>query len=252
MLDSVLVYLGLTLACVGLTSCIRPMRFVHVRTRLHAAGVAAIGLLVMTMALALPVRTERVATSTSRLDQWMPTWQFNEKHTIRVDAAPERVFAAIRAVRASEILFFQTLIAIRRCGQPGPESILNARDNKPLLDVATETTFVMLAEEAPHELVIGTVVAEPPNFRVSGRLTPAIFQKALPAGVALATMNFLVTSAGHRGSTVSSETRVYANSPSALRRFAVYWRVIHPGSDIIRRMWLRAIKRRAEANAPPL
>jgi hypothetical protein len=30
------------------------------------------------------------------------------------------------------------------------------------------------------------------------------------------------------------------------RQFAVYWRLIHPGSDIIRRMWLRAIKRRAE------
>jgi len=59
-------------------------------------------------------------------------------------------------------------------------------------------------------------------------------------------MNFLVTSDERGGSIVSTETRVYVNDPSALRRFAVYWRVIHPGSDIIRRMWLRAIKRRAE------
>jgi len=38
---------------------------------------------------------------------------------------------------------------------------------------------------------------------------------------------------------------VFANSPSARRRFAAYWRVIYPGSAIVRRMWLRAIARRA-------
>ena len=30
------------------------------------------------------------------------------------------------------------------------------------------------------------------------------------------------------------------------RAFAVYWRIIQPGSDIIRRSWLRAVKDRAE------
>ena len=34
---------------------------------------------------------------------------------------------------------------------------------------------------------------------------------------------------------------------AARRRFAAYWRVIYPGSAIIRRMWLRAIERRAMA-----
>jgi hypothetical protein len=38
---------------------------------------------------------------------------------------------------------------------------------------------------------------------------------------------------------------VFANSPHARRRFAAYWRVIYPGSAIIRRMWLRAIQHRA-------
>jgi len=31
------------------------------------------------------------------------------------------------------------------------------------------------------------------------------------------------------------------------QRFQLYWRVIYPGSALIRRMWLRAIKQRAEA-----
>jgi hypothetical protein len=62
---------------------------------------------------------------------------------------------------------------------------MNAPEHKPILDVATQTTFVLLAEDQPGELVIGTVVAAPPQARASGRLTPELFQKKLPPGVAL-------------------------------------------------------------------
>jgi hypothetical protein len=243
MLDSVLAYLGFALVLVGLLSLIVPIRFLYVQTRSVAAVVATGGLLVVIVTSSLPVRTKHVAIPTTRLDDWMPVWQFNERHVIRVAAPPEKVFTAIRAVRANEILFFRTLIAIRRCGQPGPESILNVSEEMPLLDVATQTTFVLLADELPRELVVGTVSSK---VRPSGKLTPEVFRRTLPSGVALATMNFLVTPDKRGGSIVSTETRVYANDPSVVRWFAVYWRVIHPGSDIIRRMWLRAIKRRAE------
>jgi hypothetical protein len=243
MLDSVLVYLGLALVFVGLLSLIRPIRFLYLRTRSVAAIVAAVGLLVVIVTLSLPARTKQVASPTTRLDDWMPVWQFNERHVIGVDAPPEKVFTAIRAVRANEILFFRTLIAIRRCGQPGPESILNVPEEMPLLDVATQTTFVVLTDEPPREFVIGTVSSK---VRPSSKLTPEVFRRTFPSGLALATMNFLVTPNARGGSIVSTETRVYANDLSVVRRFAVYWRVIHPGSDIIRRMWLRAIKQRAE------
>jgi hypothetical protein len=175
----------------------------------------------------------------------MPHWQVGEKHSIEIAAPPDKVFAAIHAVRADEILLFRTMTAIRRCGADGPEDILNAPDQKPLLDVATETTFVFLADEAPREIVVGTVIAAPRAVRAAGKLTPELFRKNVPPGVVLATMNFVVApSAG--GSRVTTETRVYANGPAALRRFGVYWRLIHPGSDLIRRMWLRAIALRAE------
>ncbi len=61
--------------------------------------------------------------------------------------------------------------------------------------------------------------------------------------------NFLVgESAGAAGVTVTTETRIYALSPATRKSFAGYWRVIGPGSALIRRLWLRAIKRRAERN----
>jgi hypothetical protein len=45
---------------------------------------------------------------------------------------------------------------------------------------------------------------------------------------------------------VSSETRVYATDIRTEWRFRLYWWLIHPGSALIRRMWLRAIRKRAE------
>jgi hypothetical protein len=39
---------------------------------------------------------------------------------------------------------------------------------------------------------------------------------------------------------------------AARRKFGAYWLVICPGSALIRRMWLRAIERRAERPAEGL
>jgi hypothetical protein len=246
MVDSFLVYLGPTLLFAGLVSIIRPLRFLYIRTRYAALGVAGAGILLALGAALLPYAEKEATSHTAKLDDWMPRWQVGEQHTIHVAAAPEKVFAAIHAVRADEIAFFRTLLAIRRCGQTGPESIMNPPEEKPLLDVATQTTFVLLEEETPRELVVGTVIAAPRPARASGHLAPELFRKTLRPGVVLATMNFRVAADDRGGSLLSTETRIYANAPSALRQFAIYWRVIHPGSDIIRRMWLRAIKRRAE------
>jgi hypothetical protein len=248
--DSYLVYLGLVLFLFGLVSLLWPLRFVYIRTRLMALVVSGTGLLVSLGILLLPYPDREAASSVTKLDDWMPRWQVGERHTLRIAAPPEKVFAAIHQVRADEILLFRTLTAIRRCGGTGPESILNAPEQKPLLDVATETTFLLLEEEAPRELVLGTVIAAPRDARKSGRLEPDLFRKTLRPGVVLATMNFIVTPAGEGRSILSTETRVQANNASSLRRFGIYWRLIHPGSDIIRRMWLRAIALRAEEPMP--
>jgi hypothetical protein len=65
-------------------------------------------------------------------------------------------------------------------------------------------------------------------------------------GFAKATMNFLIEPDGSGGCILKTETRIFATDASSRRRFAAYWRVIYSGSALIRRMWLRAIKLRAE------
>src|SRR5258708_37615185 len=124
---------------------------------------------------------------------------------------------------------------IGRRGLRGGEVILNARENQPLLDVATRTGFIYLTDDAPREVVVGIGIAAPHNLRRSWHLTPDMFRKTLPYGAALATMNFLVTANPRGGSDGLPRTRRFADDPPRPREFARYLRILHPGTRLNRR-----------------
>ena len=69
--------------------------------------------------LSAPAPERRVAQPATRLDAFVPAWQFGEFHELRVNASPARVYAAIDAVRADDIRLFRTLTWIRRLGATG-------------------------------------------------------------------------------------------------------------------------------------
>src|SRR5437879_2840920 len=102
--------------------------------------------------------------------------------------------------------------------------------------------FVLLAEEADRELVIGALLGRPRGIRAP---KPAAFVAFREAGYAKVAMNFRIEP-GDGFAEVATETRVIGTDEAATRGFAAYWRVIYPGSALIRRMWQRAIKQRAE------
>ena len=187
--------------------------------------------------------------SSSRLDAFAPVFHFRERHEIIVAAPQDVAFAAVRATTADEIALFQAFTWIRRLGRETPESILHAPAGEPLLDVAARTTFLRLADAAPHEVLLGTVVLAPAGFHRGEISTPDAYRELSRRGFVLATMNFRVVPLSASSSRVTTETRVFATDRPSLRRFTPYWRAIFPGSALLRMTWLRAIKRRAEAAA---
>jgi hypothetical protein len=247
MIGVVFVYAGFILAFLGFVSLLKPLKFLRIRSRPRGALVLLAGLLLTAIGMALPTRETRIAASRTRLDEFVPVYQFAEFHSTPVAASREQTYQAIKNVTAGEILLFRTLTSMRRFGRPGPESILNAPERLPLLDVATRTGFLLLAEDPGREIVVGTAVIAPRGWRPKNRPTPEGFKRLHEPGFALAAMNFRVEDAGPDSSRVTTETRVYATDPGSRRVFARYWRVIYPGSALIRRMWLRAIRLRAEA-----
>src|SRR6266851_4322127 len=137
MLASSFVYVGLVIAVAGAIGVVKPIRRLGLPTRLRALAVGGAGAALMAVGFVL------------------------------------QVYEAIKRVRADEIAFFRLLTWIRRGGRPLPASILDAGTRESLIDVAIRGGFVSLADEAPRELVVGTVVDAPPGTR--GRLTPQVF-----------------------------------------------------------------------------
>ena len=178
----------------------------------------------------------------TRLDEFAPISQFREVHRIHVRATAERAYRAIKEVTAGEIRWLRVLTWLRRLGRSGPESVLDPPSHAPILEVATRTGFLLLAD-SPAEIVVGMVVIAPRGARRPG--TPEQFRALTGPGHAKATTNFGIDRA-ESGCVVTTETRVWAADPRTERRFRRYWWAIRPGSGLIRRMWLRAIRRRAE------
>ena len=246
-MDVLLVDLALALVLVGLVALIRPLRFLKIRTRRIALLVLGAGVALVVVGLSLPVYPPRLPGPRMAIDEVLPSYEFGEHHEILVAAPPDRVLAATRAVTAREIRLFRLLTWLRspRFSRGGRESILNPSADRPILDVALRSGFVLLREEAGREIVFGAVVCCAP--RVPPRSAEEF--QALSGSLARAVMNFHVEDAGGGVSRLVTQTRVAATDAEAQRVFARYWRVIYPGSALIRRMWLRAIKARAEAGA---
>ena len=74
---------------------------------------------------------------------------------------------------------------------------------------------------------------------------PQDFAALTAPGFAKAVMNFRIEDEGGGWTRLTTETRIDATDSATRRRFAAYWRVIYPGSALIRREWLRAIRERA-------
>jgi hypothetical protein len=242
-MDVLLVDLSLGLVLLGLVSVVRPLRTLRIRTRRAGMAVTVVGILLLLLGLLLPVAPEHLDGPRMALDEILPAYQFGEAHEIRVHAPPERVLAAARAVTAREIRVFRLLTWLRapHWGR-ARESILNPAADQPLLDVAVRSGFLLLREDAGREIVFGSVVCCGPRQRPRDA---AEFQ-ALQGSLARAVMNFHVTDEGSGVTRLVTQTRIAASDASAERRFAAYWRLIYPGSAVIRRMWLRAIRDRAE------
>jgi hypothetical protein len=176
------------------------------------------------------------------LDDFLPSYDLNEVHSISTSAAPAAVMEAIRDLTPGEVPVLVALMAIRSVPALLQRRRLPVRG--PLLDGFRRSGFAQL-HEAPDELVLGGVGR---FWQPSGglrRIEAAEFAGFAEPGWAKAAFNFQIERVGGR-TVLRTETRIATTDEHARRSFGRYWRLIHPGSALIRLAWLRAIRRRAE------
>lgn len=176
------------------------------------------------------------------IDEVMPRFDFAEHHQLSVNAGPASVFRAIQEIRPADVWLLGFLMAIRN-----PGARRSPAGGRSLLAVALTRGFHVLGETPNEELLLG-IVGQFWRFRPTTCMTIGGvdgFRAFAEPGFAKAVMNFHVTQTNGR-TRVATETRIVCTDAAARRKFAMYWTVVHPGSAIIRRVWLRAIRRKAE------
>jgi len=161
-------------------------------------------------------------------------------HAIDIPAEPAAAVEAMRAVRGSDLPVTRLLMAIRSFGR-------RPFTDRPVLEGLRGIGAHPLSA-APDRLEYG-LIAQP--WRLSGgeRIDWdgaeqfAAFERP---GFVKVQVDFWAEAAPD-GSRLRTATRIRATDPQSLRRFKHYWRIVGPGSGLIRREWLRAARRRAAA-----
>jgi hypothetical protein len=194
--------------------------------------------------------SEPVGTRT--LDRLIPGFQVMERHSVRIAAPPDQVWAALTQVTMGELWLFRVLLGIRMLPARllrSPRARFDA--DEPLRGWADRFGFT-LDQQDRRELVLGAI-GQP--WRPAGGRRSAVagshdFAAFDQPGYAKMALDFrLEPIAGASATRLSTETRVACTDPGSARRFARYWRLIRPASGAIRRSWLTAIKQRTERGA---
>jgi hypothetical protein len=176
------------------------------------------------------------------IDELFGDYDFAERHEVRV-ASPRAALDAAKAVTPRELPLLRFLFALRSL----PALVVRGRGlprakERSLAEQMVEFGFVALGER-DDEVLLG-FVGQP--WRVVGGSMPRLTREEWLAfdqpGYVKAVMNFR---AAER--VLETETRIRATDEVSRRRFRRYWLVIRPFSGLIRRVWLRASARRAEA-----
>jgi hypothetical protein len=193
------------------------------------------------------------------LDDLMPVYDVVERHSIIVRAAPPVVFQAIRAADLGGGLLARLLLALRAVpaavlaiaasprGAVGEWRARRAERGRGVRLADFERAgFRVVAERAPEELLIGLLGRFwTPRGGICHDVAARHFSAGPPAGYALAAWNFTVSTRADGGSELRTETRVRC-ARDARGRFRAYWFIVRPGSGLIRRSMLQAIRREAE------
>jgi hypothetical protein len=174
------------------------------------------------------------------LDDFLPRYEFSERHRLAIAAPAEHIDRAVRSVSLQDIPTARALWWLRRLGRRYGDV------GRPFIDGALEDA--VLLEDMPGEGVVLGLTGQ--FWRVrggDGGQRPQSLEEFVAfdqPDACKAVIDFRIGP-----SALSTETRVHVPDPAARRKFRRYWLVIRPFSGLIRILFLRAARQRAEARA---
>jgi hypothetical protein len=206
------------------------------------------------MLLGIKERAERAAHRSALIDRVLPAYDYSGEVSVKVQASPAAIFRALREVTLAEMPLANALGTLRYL--PGRLTGRMARS----ADLTTRPFFevmnpCILDEEPEREVVIGNI----------GRLHDLLDQQLVPLDGPEAFAAFddpdyeklaqSIRIAGEddaSGYTLIGEHRTLTLGASARWKFALYWYLLVGwSSNLMLRLLLEAVKRRAERSSCP-
>ncbi len=169
------------------------------------------------------------------LDEFLPSYHFSERHGVEVSALPDRVFASVMTCDLTQSPVVKWLFQLRRL--PWDDVTIDGLER---------IGFRTLGARQGREVVMGLVGR---FWTLSGGILPIHadeFVRFDSPGYAKAAANFRLQPMGNGRTGLTTETRIWCTSPRSRILFGFYWAGVRPFSGLIRREWLRCVKRRAE------
>lgn len=241
---STLAYAGIVAALLGLANLALPYRFLGVRKRALGGLIFAGGVAITLAALFWPASTIHVVQPGTRLDEIMPEFQFSERHSARIHAQPQQVMQGVRESTFGDMKSLNVLLKIRGAALRTSHETGFFPDDKRILEAFAASGYVSGGSEREIVLCGGANVRARRVLEVRTLQEWSAYRE--PGAVKIA-FDFNVKDTGDGWSTIIAETRVLALDDATRRGVGTYWRLIVPGSGLLRRQWLDGIKRRAES-----
>jgi hypothetical protein len=185
------------------------------------------------------------APGPSRIDKFLPDYDFAASYGIRINAPASVVYAQLLKLDLNQLWVVRLLMTLR---------LGRRMENRPVPGDLPQrlrgTGFVLLEETLGEEMVIGVAGKfwRPDGGRVM-ELTANDFSEFSRPGYAKAAWNFRLQADSPKSTALSTETRIKCFGPGALLRFRIYWALIRPFSGSMRQAMLNKIRTEAESLA---
>jgi len=244
-------WIGVIFIITGVISLFYPLAFLFILNRFIAILVVIGGIIISVISLLYPVKIRHSQTNNQKIDNLLPDFAFNEFHEVRINASPEKLKQILQVTGVKDIPIARLLMKIR--GIADEDVDLSDRASNNLIGSDTISTpdfnfFVVAPDEWITVMILKSVIITnnvnqpaPPEISTLEQFTS--FNK--PGYIKVA-VNFRFISINENETILTTETRNNGITHKDNRIFGYYWRIIYPGSAIIRRVWLDTIKKKSQ------
>lgn len=171
------------------------------------------------------------------IDEFLPEFDFEEKHSIAIRADAATVFEAAQNANFGESWIVRTLLTLRGMSADA----LTLRN-------LSYSRFRILGEQPASELLIGLAGKFWTPWGDLQDVNADNFKAFDRRGYAKAVWNFSLDADGSEVTRLTTETRIKCLDEGSRRSFGFYWTFVQPFSGLVRMEMLKTIKRKAESN----